>query len=321
MPAATAIAHSNIALAKYWGKADVSDNRTAVPSLSMTLTQLYTRTCVAFDASLPADVVLLGGKPAADAFCRRVVRLLDQVRRRADLRQFARVDTTNSFPTAAGLASSASGFAALAMAATRSAGLELSKTELSALARSASASAARSVFGGYVALDAGAESARPVLDAPAFPLAMLVCVVASAEKAMGSTQGMLHTQRTSPYYPSWQREAPAVFEAITQALLAKDIEQLGPLVEHSSLMMHASMWAARPALDYLLPATLEVIQTVRGLQRRSVPAYVTMDAGPNVKVLTLPSFRDSVLASVSQVAGVERVIACETGPDAHWVET
>src|SRR3954469_11429103 len=171
-----AVAHSNIALAKYWGKADAVRNLTAVPSLSLTLAALRTVTSVRFDEALPVDEFLLAGAAVSGRPLSRVTKLLDAVRASAGIDARARVESVNDFPTAAGLASSASGFAALAMAATRAAGLEQSLEEVSALARAASASAARSVFGGYVSLGARAESAERVALGADFPLEMLVAV-------------------------------------------------------------------------------------------------------------------------------------------------
>ncbi|MEO6603338.1 MAG: diphosphomevalonate decarboxylase, partial [Polyangiaceae bacterium] len=189
-----ACAHSNIALAKYWGKADAVRNLTAVPSLSLTLAALRTVTSVRFDEALPEDEFLLAGESIGGRPLSRVSKLLDTVRAQVGADTHARVESHNDFPTAAGLASSASGFAALAMAASRAAGLELSLSDVSALARAASASAARSVFGGYVSLDSRAESAERVLEGAAFPLEMLVAVTVSGAKETASTDGMGHTQ-------------------------------------------------------------------------------------------------------------------------------
>src|SRR4051812_16939156 len=164
-----AVAHSNIALAKYWGKADAVRNLTAVPSLSLTLAALRTVTSVRFDDALGADELVLAGELVVGRPLSRVSKLLDSVRAQVGVDTRARVESVNDFPTAAGLASSASGFAALAMAATRAAGLELGLSEVSALARAASASAARSLFGGYVSLGTRAEAAERVAEGAAFP--------------------------------------------------------------------------------------------------------------------------------------------------------
>jgi len=315
-----AVAHSNIALAKYWGKADAVRNLTAVPSLSLTLAALRTVTTVRFDDSLALDELSLGGELMSGRPLLRVSKLLDNVRAHDGLTTRARVESVNDFPTAAGLASSASGFAALAMAATRAAGLELSLAEVSALARAASASAARSLFGGYVSLEARAEAAERVASGADFPLEMLVAVTVFGEKETASTDGMGHTQDTSPFYAAWVAAAPAVYQEVRAAVLAADFDALGPAVEHSALAMHASMLAARPALIYFAPATLRVMERVRAFRKSGGRAYFTMDAGPHVKVLVEPSAASELELELGKLEGVTQVLRSAAGPDAHWLD-
>ncbi|MEO8902106.1 MAG: diphosphomevalonate decarboxylase [Polyangiaceae bacterium] len=317
---AKAIAHSNIALAKYWGKADSVQNLTAVPSLSLTLAGMRTVTTVQFNPELAADELSLGGALVVGRPLSRVSKLLDSVRDAVGSATFARVESVNDFPTAAGLASSASGFAALAMAATRAAGLEESLPAISALARAASASAARSVYGGYVSLAARGESAERVAEGAAFPLEMLVAVTVAGPKETASTDGMGHTQDTSPYYPAWVEAAPAVYQAVRRAVLGADFMALGPAVEHSTLLMHASMLAANPALIYFAPATLRVMERVRAFRRSGGRAFFTMDAGPHVKVLVEPSAAPELEAELAKLEGVTQVLRTAAGPDAYWVE-
>jgi diphosphomevalonate decarboxylase len=315
-----AIAHSNIALAKYWGKADALRNLTAVPSLSLTLAALRTTTSVRFDPTFARDEFILAGESSTGRPLERVVKLLDAVRDEAGLEERARVESVNDFPTAAGLASSASGFAALAMAASRAAGLESSLEQVSALARAASASAARSVYGGYVALGARAEFAERVREGGSFPLEMLVAVTVAGPKATASTDGMGHTRDTSPYYPAWVAAAPAVYAEIRRAVEASDFDALGPAMEHSALSMHASMLAARPALIYFAPATLRVMERVRAYRAAGGRAYFTMDAGPHVKVLVEPSAAGELQLELGKVEGVSAVLRSTAGPDASWVD-
>ena len=315
-----AVAHSNIALAKYWGKADAVRNLTAVPSLSLTLAALRTVTSVQFDEALSADEFVLAGARVSGRPLSRVSVLLDNVREQVGVDTRARVESVNDFPTAAGLASSASGFAALAMAATRAAGLELSLSEISAIARAASASAARSVFGGYVSLDARAESAERVAEGAAFPLEMLVAVTVSGAKETASTDGMGHTQDTSPYYSAWVEAAPAIYAEVRSAVATADFDALGPAVEHSALAMHASMLAARPALIYFAPATLRVMERVRAFRKSGGRAYFTMDAGPHVKVLVEPSAAAELELELAKLEGVSQVLRSAAGPDAYWVD-
>lgn len=317
---AQAVAHSNIALAKYWGKADTLRNLTAVPSLSLTLAALRTTTSVRFDPGLAADEFSLGGVRVSGRPFARVLKLLDTVRAEAGIADRASVESANDFPTAAGLASSASGFAALAMAASRAAGLDCSLERVSALARAASASAARSVYGGYVALGARAEFAERVRDAAAFPLEMLVIVTVSGPKATASTDGMGHTQDTSPYYPAWLAAAPAVYDEVRRAVEASDFGALGPAIEHSALLMHASMLAARPALVYFAPATLRVMERVRAFRVSGGRAYFTIDAGPHVKVLVEPNAAAELERELAKLEGVSSVLRSAAGPDAYWID-
>lgn len=315
-----AVAHSNIALAKYWGKADNVRNLTAVPSLSLTLAALRTVTTVRFDQSLAADELSLGGALVGGRPLLRVSKLLDTVRVQAGITTRASVESVNDFPTAAGLASSASGFAALAMAAARAAELDLPLGQISALARAASASAARSLFGGYVSLDARAESAERVAAGADFPMEMLVAVTVSGEKETASADGMGHTQSTSPYYAAWVLAAPAIYEQVRAAVLAADFDALGPAVEQSALAMHASMLAARPALIYFAPATLRVMERVRAFRKSGGRAYFTMDAGPHVKVLVEPSAAAELELELAKLEGVTQVLRSAAGPDAYWVD-
>lgn len=318
--AASAVAHANIALAKYWGKLDARDNLPAVPSLSLTLDALSTKTTVSFEAGLDGDELWLDGVAASGRALARVTQLLDRVRASAGIGLAARVTTENNFPTAAGLASSASGFCALALAARAAADLEFDASEASALARASSASAARSVYGGFASLGAGARAAERIAPPEHFALTMLVAVTAAGKKATSSTEGMRHTSETSPYYGAWVEHAPRIWTEVRAAVLARDVAALGAATEQSALMMHASMFAARPALLYFSPVTLAVALRVRALREDGVPAFFTMDAGPHVKVLALPADADRVAAALSEVSGVLRVIRCAPGPDAHLVD-
>jgi len=316
MKPVTAVACANIALAKYWGKAEIGRNLPAVPSLSLTLDALRTRTTVTPDPALDEDVVTLDGRVARDKEARRVVGMLDTLRARAGVTARARVESANAFPTAAGLASSASGFAALALAGSRAYGLALSEGELSSLARAASVSAGRSIFGGWVVLPARAEQAEPLAPSGHFPVAMVVALTRAGEKPVGSTEGMIRTASNSPYYPAWVEHAPRLFERIKRGVLEKNLEAMGPAVESSALWMHASMFAADPPIVYFSPVTIAVMERVRELRAAGVQAYFTMDAGPHVKVLTQSESVDAVADALRAVPGVLDVIRSGPGPAA-----
>jgi diphosphomevalonate decarboxylase len=310
---AVAIAHPNVALSKYWGKREGEGNVPAVPSLSVTLAGLSTRTRVRWGAGLGAHRIVLGGHELLADEAQRAVALLDRVQRAAGLSDFAEVETLNDFPTASGLASSASGFAALALAAVRAAGLDWDASRVSDLARRSSASAARSVFGGFVELDG--VVARPVAPRDHMPLAVLVCVTTELPKAIGSTEGMRQTLERSPYARAWLDEAPRLHELLRGALLARDFDRVGQLAEASALAMHACAMAA--GILYFSGATLEILAAVRALRANGTRAYATIDAGPHVKVLTAPDQAHGLRASLERVPGVLRVIDARPGPGAR----
>ena len=319
-PGSRAVAHSNIALAKYWGKRDVERNLPDVPSLSMTLAALSTVTRVHFDASARADELVLNGKPQELTAGSKVRALLDRVRLAAGIELRARVESENDFPTASGLASSASGFAALSLAACDAAGLRWPEPALSDLARSASVSAARSIFGGFVALEAGSAEAEALgVPAAARDLMMVVAVTDPGPKAVGSTSAMQLTQASSPYYTSFRESAPHAYREVRSALLSGDLERLGAAMEHSTLLMHACMLAARPALIYWNAATMAALECVRDLRRSGTLAYFTIDAGPHVKVLSERNQSATVSAALAAVPGVSRVIVSGIGAAARLV--
>lgn len=319
---ATAIAHPNIALAKYWGKRDDGMNQPAVPSLSVTLAGMSTTTTVTFDAAFEQDMFFLAGVAVSGGPWTRVVGLLDRVRHASGRTERARVESSNDFPTAAGLASSASGFAALALAAARAAGLEATPEYVSDSARRTSVSAARSAFGGFVELPAGKPgdddlSAIPIAPPDHLDLRVIVAVTQEGPKDVGSTEGMKHTVRTSPYYPAWVESAPAVCRRVREAILHRDLESLGIAAEESALAMHASSIAARPGLLYWTGATVEALREVQLLRKRGVFAYATIDAGPHVKVLTTSKDEPQVLQALGDLAGVKRTIVASPGHGAR----
>ena len=314
------LAHPNIALAKYWGKLDGGENLPSVPSLSVTLAGVATRTHVAFRADLAADTLTINDEELDGAALGRVSSLLDRVRAASGEKRFAAIVSKNDFPTSSGLASSASGFAALALASVRAAGLDWDATKVSNLARRTSASAARSLFGGYVELEAGTPgmttlSARPVAPGDHLDLRVLICVTTEAKKAVGSTEGMKTTASTSPYYAKWIEEAPRNYRALREALLAKDFERLGALAEQSALAMHASAIAAN--VVYWNGVTIDALAAVKMLRARGTSAYATIDAGPHVKVLVRPEDAAFVGTWMRAVPGVLRVIECAPGEAAH----
>lgn len=319
---ATALAHPNVAVVKYWGKRDSALNLPAVGSLSLTLSGLHTRTTVRFDAGLAADQLLLNGKPDARALP-RVSRCLNLLRARAGVNSKALVETTNDFPTGAGLASSASGYAALVKAAAAALKLEAELDFLADVARIGSGSAPRSLFGGIVLLDAAVGTdttvCRTVAEPADWPLQIVVAVTSRAAKEVESTGGMESSRDTSPYYPAWVATHPPDLAAGLQAVAARDFEQLADLSEQSCLKMHAVAMTSQPPLIYWSGATIECMQRVQSLRRNGVPVFYTIDAGPQLKAICLPESVAQVRSELEQVPGVLDVILCELGTGA-WLE-
>ncbi len=327
---ATAIAHPNIALVKYWGKRDAELNLPATGSLSWTFGPMRTRTFVEWtsggvDAGTSADRIRFDGEVATGRDAARIARFLDMVRSRRPELGAATVVTDNDFPTAAGLASSAAGFAALALAATSAAGLNLEPHELSVLARRGSGSAARSLSGGFVRMHRGENPdgsdayAEQIFGADHWPLRMLVALTTTGRKAVSSTVGMNRTVDTSPYFDAWTREVPLQLEAATRAIEARDFEAVAAVAEHSACAMHASALAARPAVIYWKPATLAVMHLVTELRAAGTPAFFTIDAGPHVKVITAPDAAELVESALRDIDGVVDVIPAGPGGDAQLV--
>jgi diphosphomevalonate decarboxylase len=312
-------ARSNIALVKYWGKADSKLNLPAVGSISVTLDGLWTDTAVNFDAAFEQDSLLLNGREAGAERCRVSV-CLDLLRALAGTELKARVESSNNFPTAAGLASSASGFAALVGAAAQALGLDLNPRELSILARRGSGSAARSIFGGFVEMHRGAAAdgcdsfAEPLLDRPARPHEVVIALTTEQKKSVASGPGMARSAESSPYFPQWVASHPADMAAARAAILSRDFEAVATIAEASCLKMHAAALTSEPPLVYWNGATVECLQCVRALRASGVPVFFTIDAGPQVKAICLPDAAATVVAALEATAGVERVLATGLGP-------
>ena len=315
----TARACANIALVKYWGKRDSALNLPATGSLSLTLAALATQTTVTFDAALQNDELELDGFSARFADTARASTFLDLVRAAAGITTRARVTSRNEFPTASGLASSASGYAALALAASRAAGLTLDDRALSILARRGSGSAARSIFGGFVKMNAGDTSeacfAEPVSSSLTDRVRMVIAIIGGGTpKVHGSRDAMEHTAATSPYYAEWLEVAKRDLAAALASL--DDLEKLGALAEANALAMHASALAARPGIMYFQPTTIAVHNEVRGLRACGVAAWATMDAGPHVKVLTTEEDAPTIAMRIKDIEGVTAVTISAAGPAA-----
>lgn len=317
-----ALAHPNIALIKYWGNEDHHLRIPANGSISMNLAGLYTETAVTFDPSLNSDHVIINGHPVTGPAQHRVSAFLDRVRGMSEKREFARVASRNNFPMGAGIASSASAFAALSLAATEAAGLDLSQRDLSRLARTGSGSACRSVPGGYVEWQAGDsdESSLAYSIAPPdhWDLVDCIAIVSQAHKPVGSTEGHALAD-TSPLQASRVEDAPRRLAICRRAILECDFEALAEVTELDSNLMHAVMMTSSPVLIYWEPTTLEIIHAVRAWRKAGTPVCYTIDAGPNVHVLCPADWAQRIIGRLGQLAGVENVLSAAPGGPARVI--
>lgn len=323
---ATAKAHTNIALIKYWGKRNESLILPMNNSLSLTLDGFYTKTSVAFDESLTKDIFKLDEKEVTGIEYERVTKYLDLIRAYAGKPNlYAEVDSTNAVPTAAGFASSASGFAALAAAAVKALGLELSDEELSRITRQGSGSACRSIYGGFVEWlkgkkEDGSDSfAVQITPKDYWDVRVAAVVLTSTMKKVSSRVGMKRTVDTSAFYQGWVNHIPSDLEAIKEGITERDFTKVGEIAEANCLKMHATTLAAEPPFTYWNDSTMRVMQTVQAMREADIPAYFTIDAGPNVKVLYLPENEEELEKTLRETPGVQDVILSRTGGGISYI--
>ena len=307
----TAIAHPNIALVKYWGKQNHILNYPASPSLSITLDSLITKTKVSASTETR---LLLNGKRNEDL---KVAKFLDLFREKFKLPPVC-VETDNNFPTGAGLASSASGFAALVTALNENFQLGLSLSSLSEWARRGSASAARSIFGGFVTLKGPNWRADQLAKEPHWDLEICIVVINEGPKKISSTTGMKTSEATSPFYLEWIKSADSDFEIAKKAIVERDFVKLSEVSEQNCLKMHSVMHTSQPAISYWAPGTVLAMELVREIRSAGTPAFFTMDAGPQVKVIYPKKYRTIIQKSLEELKNV-RLIWASRGPGAHLI--
>jgi diphosphomevalonate decarboxylase len=320
MTTASALAHPNIAFIKYWGNRDSALRLPVNGSISMNLDGLFTRTTVSFQPSLGVDELIINDREVAGKGLERVSAILDQVRQAARLNLKAEVVSENNFPTGAGIASSAAAFAALALAASRAAGLDWPESAISRLARLGSGSASRSVPAGFVEwnMGTGDQDCYAVSIAPPghWALADCVAIVSAGHKTTGSTEGHALAS-TSPLQTARVADAPRRLDICRRAILERDFDSLAAIIEHDSDIMHAVMMTSQPALFYWKPATLTVMEAVREWRASGRPVAYTLDAGPNVHVICPLETASSVSELLKALPGVSSVLLARVGQAAR----
>lgn len=318
-------AYTNIALIKYWGKKNESLILPMNNSLSLTLDAFYTETEVSFSEAYTEDQFYLDNQLQDEKATKKISTFLDIVREKAGTTKKAKVISQNFVPTAAGLASSASGLAALAGACNEALKLGLDDQALSRLARRGSGSACRSIFGGFVEWEKGHDDqssyAHPISsDGFEDHLAMIFLLLNEQKKDVSSRDGMRRTVETSSFYQGWLDSVEADLYQLKQAIKTKNFQLLGETMEQNGLKMHGTTLAARPPFTYWSPDSLKAMQAVRDLRNQGIPCYFTMDAGPNVKVLVQKDHLDKVKTVFSDLFSSQQVISAFAGPGMTIIE-
>jgi diphosphomevalonate decarboxylase len=322
MHSATAQASPNIAFIKYWGNRDAHLRLPSNGSISMNLEGLTTRTQVTFDPSLESDSLVLNGKQLTGAAFSRVTQHLERVRRLAGITTYAQVTSENNFPTGTGIASSASAFAALTLAAIAAAGLQLSESELSRLARAGSGSACRSIPAGFVEWQVGEGDhdsyAFSIAPPNHWDLVDCIAIISQEHKPTSSTEG--HALADSgPLQTSRVAQVPRHLEICRRAILEKDFDRLAEIAELDSNLMHAVIMTSTPPILYWKPATIEIMQQVQSWRKSGVPACYTIDAGPNVHVICQASSAEKIYQDLREIPGVKAVLRAVPGGAARLV--
>ncbi len=303
-------AHANIALHKYWGKRDETLMLPTKNSFSLTLDALRTETSITL-SSTHHDIITFDWQETTQKSPEKIINFLNKFRKLYNINQYFSINTKNLFPTAAGLASSSSGYAALALGLSKLCNLNLSKKELSQLARLGSGSASRSVYGGFVqwykgekddGSDCFAEQLFPENHWP--ELSMIIVILDDQAKKISSRVGMQQTIKTGSHYQTWLQESERNLPLLVQAIREKDIVKLGTLVEQDWYGMYQSMLSTIPKIDYLNRTSHAVIAKVKKLRTQNISAYFTTDAGPNVKILCLKKDIHTITNEMQKVNGV-----------------
>lgn len=306
----TAIAPSNIAFIKYWGRKDEVLRLPTNGSISMNLSNLLTTTTVEFSPDFTTDSVVINGKEEGLAG-NRAIEHLNRIRKLADSLLKVKVVSQNNFPMSTGLSSSASGFAALTVAAAQAAGLSLSQRDLSILARQASGSACRSIPDGFVEWLSG-ESSETSYSVSLFPpeywnIVDVVAIINTNIKEVATTEGM-KSAFSSPFLHTRLKGMKSKIAAVKKLIEEKKFSEFGVLIEQEAIELHAVMMTSTPSLFYLLPETTRIMRLVRKWRSEGLEVYFTINTGHNIHLLCEKKNEDMVASLLQYTEGVKHVI-------------
>ncbi len=322
---ATARAHANIAFIKYWGNRNEDLRLPENSSLSMNLDGLYTETTIIWDNDHKANSLILNNEPQTGLALERVSKHLDNLRKYVPaLPRSATVTSTNNFPMGAGIASSASSFAALTLAAIVAADINLPEKTLSSLARLGSGSASRSIPTGFVEWHRGEDHESSYAESIAVPdywdLVDVIVVVSDSHKKIGSTEGH-QSAYTSDLQQGRLSHVDRRLKLCKEALLNRDFQSFAEVVEEDSNLMHSVMMTSRPPLFYWQPASVAIMQVVKQWRKEGLQICYTLDAGPNVHCICIRKDVHDVIERLKTVSGILDIRIASAGSGAYIVES
>ncbi len=289
----------------------------------MNLDSCFTKTTTEFDSKLNEDKVFISGEKVIGEKKDRVVGILNLIRKMAGIKTFARVESENNFPTGAGIASSASGFSALALSGSKAAGLKLSQKDLSRLARMGSGSACRSISAGFSYWKKGSNDktsyAFQIAPPDFWDLRDIIAVTSSSSKKTSSTEGH-GLATTSPYFEKRIQRIGKRTSGLKKALLNKDFEKFGELLEEEAIDLHIMAMTSHPPIFYWNSGTLSVMQKIFELREKGTACYFTMDAGPNVHIICRKKDESVVHNAVKKLPLVQKIIINKAGKGARIIK-
>ncbi|MFX0115192.1 MAG: diphosphomevalonate decarboxylase [Candidatus Hodarchaeota archaeon] len=322
----TATAGANIAFIKFWGVQEDSEayglHLPLNDSISMTLDTAKTTTTIDFSLDYEKDSIIIDGQPASIAAFKRAIDHVERLRRLAGSRLKCKLVSKNTFPMGTGIASSASGFAALTVAACSALELELTPRELSSWARLGSGSATRSIFGGYVrwrvATTHHESYAEQILPEDKWRLADLVAIVSTKHKKVTSKEGHL-LAKSSPLLSGRLASLHESIGRTQTAIVERDFPSLGETMEQDALIMHSVMMTSFPPLLYWNGVSIDIMHKIHELRlQEDLQCYFTLDAGPNVHIITLPEEAEAVKQRLQEeIDGIKQIIVGYTGKGAE----
>ncbi len=308
---ATAIAPSNIAFTKYWGRKNEALRLPENGSISMCLSNLLTTTTVEFSPAYKKDFFEINGGGLEKGETDRVIKHLDRIRKIGNIEYKAKVISKNNFPSGTGLSSSASGFAALTLAAAKAAGLNLSEKQLSILARQGSGSACRSIPSGFVEWIDGNSSdtsyAKTIFPSSFWAIADVVAVVSEGKKKVSTSLGQ-QTSSSSPFMKLRISNMKKKNELVKKIIKEKNFRRFGEEIEAEALELHTIMLTQRPALIYWTPGSLKIMKLCSQWRNMGIPVYFTVNTGQDIHLICEAKNVERVKNNLKNLKEVKKII-------------